>query len=107
MGFSEMKTWVQDHGTKKMYDDYQHIKEFDDPVWIKVNGHYVEYEADWLPVICAAYENAGEIKACNDLTDLEEVNSSDPSKTGAKTSSQKNVATASKGLFTADNGKVN
>lgn len=105
--FTTIKTWVSEEGTKALFDGYQHVKEFDDPVWIKVNGHYVEYEADWLSVICAAYENAGEIKACNDLTDLEEVNSSDPSKTGAKTSSQKNVATASKGLFTADNGKVN
>jgi predicted nucleic-acid-binding Zn-ribbon protein len=106
--FSEMKTWVQDHGTKKMYDDYQHIKEFDDPVWIKVNGHYVEYEADWLSVICVAAPTSAKIKACEDLQDLEGVNDAAVVSTKeTESTGGQSVATKSKELFTADNGKVN
>jgi len=55
---------VEAEGEKMLYDAYARDKEFDDPVWIKVNGMYIEYEADWLAAICAAYDGDANPEAC-------------------------------------------
>ena len=130
----DIKSWVKTMGTKFLFDQYQHVKEFDDPVWIKVNGHYFEYEADWLAAICASYENADNIAACAASTNLKGVVASstdtaldsghvaenvrkEEERDGLEdnrntweeeeAAAQRDVATKSRELFTADNGKVN
>jgi len=70
LSFDEIKDKVDNEGNKLLYDAYARDKEFDDPVWIKVNDMYVEYEADWLATICSSYTGSNTPQACIDHANI-------------------------------------
>ena len=118
MEMARIQSWVEEYGDKALFEGYQEVKEYDDPVWIKVDGHYVEYEADWLAAICVASPEADHIEACQKATKLTGVvaNSAKQDEVVSKealvsweeeeAAAQRDVATRSRALFTADNDKV-
>ena len=132
MDVGSIKAWVEEKGTKALFEGYQQVKEYDDPVWIKVNDHYIEYEADWLAAICVAYAAPETIDACQQATKLTAVvaDSEETEKAAAagkkteatttttsktktlswdeeEAAAQLSVAAKSKALFPVKNGKVN
>jgi predicted nucleic-acid-binding Zn-ribbon protein len=80
---------VTENGQHLLKESYGRTIEYSMPVWIYVNGNYIEYEDDWINAVCAAYADSESIGVCSQTSSLD----------GG------NVAEKSSSLFD-DNGKV-
>lgn len=56
LDYGLLKSTVEEKGTHLLKESYGRVLEYGDPVWIYVNGKYIEYEDDWINAICAAYD---------------------------------------------------
>jgi hypothetical protein len=58
-------------GKHLLKESYGRTIEYSMPVWIYVNGNYIEYEDDWINAICAAYSGTSSIGVCDKVTSLD------------------------------------
>jgi hypothetical protein len=86
----DIEDLVSTSGTHLLKESYGRTLEYSMPVWIYVNGNYIEYEDDWINAVCAAYSGDSTPSACVTASSLD----------GG------DVAEKSTALFD-DNGKVN
>jgi len=62
---------VSDSGLHLLKMSYGRTIEYDMPVWIYVNGNYIEYEDDWINAVCAAYSGDSTPSACISAASLD------------------------------------
>jgi hypothetical protein len=70
LDFDKISDAVLSRGTHLLKESWGRTLEYDMPVWIYVNGKYIQYEDDWVNAICAAYDGDDAPTECTNIQSL-------------------------------------
>ena len=70
LDFDKITDALDAKGTHLLKESWGRTLEYDMPVWIYVNGKYIQYEDDWINAICAAYDGDNVPSECSNVQTL-------------------------------------